>query len=1153
MAWDTGLPKPLRTLGSGKHTVNDYLHRKSDKVAETRPAPAFDDATSKALGWLKLEPRDRVFESYTEGSGDPKDDLEVIVVVDQKQCGHHVKTRFIKSCKEVAGPRKTRSVPSDDEVKKGMAKSTDWERSALGLPVVTNPNGKASPPAAGKFARPYKSGKLRSTGIGSKEYMDKRGNAMFNVSKFLVNSIQQVSKETRDYMETLCDQYNCLHMGYSLYGATHEEQMAMSSYIRRISAKQVAMVPKVIFYKDDTSKYPEQSVLFQTPEDLRSRTVGSTPKTSTATIGVDGGGYAEGRSVCNVIGCFSGLTVIEKMSMLPQAWGIEFDFAKFLQCITYRDTDGTKKTLDPWLFVPHLPTPKSDACACYKPGVHNHVHSKFEEDPSAYRLIFDDGPLLEVAKRRKHYAMSTTVKQKDAPHIATKEAYVFKRDYKSNEEVTSRASNAPKRAKKMSRTTQDDEAAYEEDEEVAEDQEEDKLEEEDEEEGGKGDLKEKSEQEEDEEGDQDGEQDDECEDDEGRDDEGEDDEGKDDECEDDEGRDDEGRNDEGRDDKGEDDEGNNDEGKDDEGDPSADPSENPDHSSPSSSTSPDDSHAVGKKQKRVSSLSISDAFAEMNTSIQRSSRHKKVKGSAADDQLQLGESFVGGIRSITNQRRRYKVDVGSSDIQNLRSAEKQYVRTDDDSISRGHNWSDVIMQQDLRMTESDDNANNRASLLASFKEDALLEELAFVQQQFASAAQSESATCAPSPVNLEALAQLHEDISSDNKKYTLDTLCDVHAVWQTVTKVATENARRGVQIRFGEFFTMSSYVHSHTWLEDICDFGLKSLDDLGIQKNDIWVSSLASTLYQKFQARAKPIVLRADQFIPGWDPIQVNIKGTRKQLTRDQIRAITLQSLLVVVGQWVGFPQIEKALPRYLFLRRLVDHVGFDVENVLPLLLQHPITNCQSASRQILSQIGELYFLDQFLFRISEIQDPQVYHGRELFLRFLIRSLGCLLGFESGSLATKLKEHPNLAPIPFYVPAICVVTCKAPHRSPFASELATTRAGFFSALIWRVITYSSGLARDGYTSFVDLNHWKAVQAKHKGTVSYLFVADAYGGELDRSRHNGLRNAEKLWDASSSWVTLWKQEDAGTKPVTLFALFSYLQRLDCLCLDSFLAF
>ena len=55
-----------------------------------------------------------------------------------------------------------------------------------------------------------------------------------------------------------------------------------------------------------------------------------------------------------------------------------------------------------------------------------------------------------------------------------------------------------------------------------------------------------------------------------------------------------------------------------------------------------------------------------------------------------------------------------------------------------------------------------------------------------------------------------------------------------------------------------------------------------------------------------------------------------------------------------------------------------------------------------------------------------------------------------------------------------VNTSNNPDQSPYGVQFATTRAGFFSILLWRVITYSSAAAAEGYIKFDDLDDWRIV-------------------------------------------------------------------------------
>ncbi|KAI0069350.1 hypothetical protein K474DRAFT_1758130 [Panus rudis PR-1116 ss-1] len=233
-----------------------------------------------------------------------------------------------------------------------------------------------------------------------------------------------------------------------------------------------------------------------------------------------------------------------------------------------------------------------------------------------------------------------------------------------------------------------------------------------------------------------------------------------------------------------------------------------------------------------------------------------------------------------------------------------------------------------------------------------------------------------------------------------------------------------------------------------------------------------------------------------------------------------------------------------------------DVHNfVTTLLSPHPICNTRSPNRLVLERVAQLYFPQGSLYRMHQIHIPRISQGRQRVVCFLVNSFWAVNHTqddgEIGSLAQKLIDNPNLLPFHHILPAVQDITSdlEDPEESPFGQTNCSTRGGFFSALLWRIITYSSEAVKDGFILFHDLKVWKAFQKQHQRNSGYIFNPRAYGRGIDRVRRNGIRNAALLWQASQGWEAFLRTK----RSFYLQEMFEYIQSLDCLALNAHIAY
>ncbi|KAI0069395.1 hypothetical protein K474DRAFT_1680973, partial [Panus rudis PR-1116 ss-1] len=151
-----------------------------------------------------------------------------------------------------------------------------------------------------------------------------------------------------------------------------------------------------------------------------------------------------------------------------------------------------------------------------------------------------------------------------------------------------------------------------------------------------------------------------------------------------------------------------------------------------------------------------------------------------------------------------------------------------------------------------------------------------------------------------------------------------------------------------------------------------------------------------------------------------------------------------------------------------------------------------------------------------------------------------------GSLSAILTQFPNHSPLREHIPAKKVITSpESAEYSPFLRQHINSRYGFFSVLVWRIITYSSQCADDGNILLGDLKEWNAIHNEYKDTPQSIFVEDAYHNSLDSSRRYGIRNVHKLWKFSETWPKFLKNREE----VSLGEMFEYLRNSGCACLGD----
>ncbi|KAF8059618.1 hypothetical protein FPV67DRAFT_1453989 [Lyophyllum atratum] len=396
---------------------------------------------------------------------------------------------------------------------------------------------------------------------------------------------------------------------------------------------------------------------------------------------------------------------------------------------------------------------------------------------------------------------------------------------------------------------------------------------------------------------------------------------------------------------------------------------------------------------------------------------------------------------------------------------------------------------------------------------------------------------------------------------------DIANLWLGLRQLASHQARSSISSRQERRSIMMTNYVAWYWLDVFiakkCDMISQGGDADGYQ----WLARLMLTVDLFIRQQSPSHVFIPGEFspeLPGtpylcknrWlhrKPETAFRQGANKLIISDVIRhwlsfpsddyrykSWFIGAILKVVGEdmlimdrvWKTHQTLTKGS---LMETRAKDVTEADAIPFLRALAAHPLADHESPQRKALSMATIMREATYYTAQGSTPSRPPIHSlppaiahiGQErlaLFDSFLKGTLDFFYGNrpdpEHAALHTQLANAPDRF-LPFREHAPSRRNILVGH-GPFSKHYARTREGFFSALIWRGVTFSSefALSTENPTLFHSLDHWNQVKIDLNKPETYFCRKDAYGVPI-AERSTDL--VSKYWRASETfkWEELTK--------------------------------
>ena len=222
--------------------------------------------------------------------------------------------------------------------------------------------------------------------------------------------------------------------------------------------------------------------------------------------------------------------------------------------------------------------------------------------------------------------------------------------------------------------------------------------------------------------------------------------------------------------------------------------------------------------------------------------------------------------------------------------------------------------------------------------------------------------------------------------------------------------------------------------------------------------------------------------------------------------------ILLVDAVWEAYLHPKGRLFGKIQMGSVHDH------HMVPLkhaLASHPIAFVDSPERRMINEIAATF--TQFQRHVPEKIVDHTPEAGDTLESFLLDLLVTLVHPEpqhdDTSLIREVKRnigllspYRNLTPSQFQV---------LQPEGPFQTEYMKTRAGFFSALIYRGITFATRSVHDTHQNrFADLQAWSNYYHRVNPVDPKYFCDKKAYGTLDRTRT--VDNVEEYWRTSAIW-------------------------------------
>lgn len=400
--------------------------------------------------------------------------------------------------------------------------------------------------------------------------------------------------------------------------------------------------------------------------------------------------------------------------------------------------------------------------------------------------------------------------------------------------------------------------------------------------------------------------------------------------------------------------------------------------------------------------------------------------------------------------------------------------------------------------------------------------------------------------------------------------------WKLIERYGARSGQSALHARLLRHQYFTSYLLAWQWLVRFVNHALKMHeefedDDQHAEPTAWYVKVIGRIKYQK-KITAPYTISPAEVGCPieGVSPITVASTAPRYAYS-DEIQEDTFDQAFHIFSHWLGFPTdpdfYYKAYflhlvsvyisPHALYLeitdlafchfksrvvgiRRLKRSLcASDFGDFLVHLKLHPSTLKASPIKAALDQIGAIFEKCYQSFAIPPTWLPV---RLRLFTRFI--TITAQLIPHQGAVVANLGRIPHTISLnpDFYLPfreiAPSLSKALSANPGPYASTHLKTRAGFFSALIFRALTFAAPIAKeDGIFFFQDLEHWNGVydEALQSGlNDDYVRKINAYG---QPNFHRQPSIVPQLWESSEVWEDMLKKlrkdDDGKIDPVDFF--------------------
>lgn len=401
--------------------------------------------------------------------------------------------------------------------------------------------------------------------------------------------------------------------------------------------------------------------------------------------------------------------------------------------------------------------------------------------------------------------------------------------------------------------------------------------------------------------------------------------------------------------------------------------------------------------------------------------------------------------------------------------------------------------------------------------------------------------------------------------FGLTTARQIPKVWLPLENVKRIQAMSVVCDRIRAAHTMVIHWILWAWLNRVVRRGVASLNSKGTTKSKEWNCRLAQSLYTFVQGRSSTISVSTSTFISNAEE-RVHVITRRQNPrfhTHEEILPHCRAYLRQVISGWMGFPSegdthlaqsdligsmllecggnivyLSSAIYAYqhvwstLLLGRR-DPISDDAMNTFRLALAtHPISDLDSEERRILDEIGSMFEPSNSHLAITTVTGnyrvQAGLRGFVEFLRYLIPLIG-LDGEDPESVGDVDREDIRLRllvaddmdlylPFREHLPSVAAVR---DDEGPFSLDNWQSRQGFFSALVFRCITFGACAARDGNVMFESLEDFKEFCGEHQDDPEYLCNTAPYRTPNPKRSPDC---ADRLWTISSKWEELLVPDD-----------------------------